>query len=327
MVDFQSRDTRRGPVTDDEDEEDDETPADEAESPADEQPSETPADAAADQPDEPPGTEDSGEAAAEDETTADTDPLSEPESADDGESDPLSDADPADDTGNQSAETEPLSDPVPTSNTADETGESDPVSEPLPGDDAEDQPTGTEPDGAPLSDPVAVGGETDDPSDAQSGAAPAPERTVAVALVTVGNAGDGVEDILASGFEAAGHTVTVRERLRGEYDTVQQVVDRLVGRSDVDVVVTAGDVGIGADEVAIEAVHPLLEKALPGFGEAFRTLLYEVIGTGIVAVRTTAGVADGTLVFCLPGDADAAGVAVEEILVPEVPELVEYLDD
>jgi molybdenum cofactor biosynthesis protein B len=149
---------------------------------------------------------------------------------------------------------------------------------------------------------------------------------VAVAVVTVGTGVEGVDDAVAAAFESAGHTVAVRERLRGDYDTVQQVVDRLVGRSDVDVVVTAGGVGIGADEATIEAVHPLLEKALPGFGEAFRSRLFEVIGTGIVAVRTTAGVADGTLVFCLPGDPEAAVVAVEEILVAEAPELVEYLD-
>lgn len=79
--------------------------------------------------------------------------------------------------------------------------------------------------------------------------------------------------------------------------------------------------------MTIEAVHPLLEKALPCFGEAFRTLLYDVIGSGIVAVRSAAGVADGTLVFCLPADAEAAGLAVEEILVTEAPRLVAHINE
>lgn len=79
--------------------------------------------------------------------------------------------------------------------------------------------------------------------------------------------------------------------------------------------------------MTIEAVHPLLEKALPCFGEAFRTLLYDVIGSGIVAVRSAAGVADGTLVFCLPADAEAAGLAVEEILVTEAPKLVAHINE
>ncbi|MFC7026389.1 molybdenum cofactor biosynthesis protein B [Halomicroarcula sp. GCM10025710] len=68
-----------------------------------------------------------------------------------------------------------------------------------------------------------------------------------------------------------------------------------------------------------------MEKALPGFGEAFRTLLFDHIGTGIVAVRTTAGVAKSTPVFCLPGDPEAAALGVEEIVAPEAGELVAHL--
>jgi len=165
--------------------------------------------------------------------------------------------------------------------------------------------------------------ETDAPADRTTDT---PVRSVDVALVTVGDATDnGVEDVTAAAFESAGHNVTVRERLRGEYDGLQQAVDTLVGRDDVDVVVTAGGTGIGPDERTIEVVHPLLAKALPGFGEAFRSLLSETIGTGIVAVRSAAGISQGTLVFCLPGDPEAATVAVEELLVTEAPELVDHL--
>jgi molybdenum cofactor biosynthesis protein B len=103
------------------------------------------------------------------------------------------------------------------------------------------------------------------------------------------------------------------------------MVETLVGRDDVDTVVTVGGVGLTADEMAIEAVHPLLEKALPGFGEAFRSLLSDRLGTGIVGVRSTAGVSDGTLVFCLPGDREMAELAVAEILVAEAPALLAEL--
>jgi molybdenum cofactor biosynthesis protein B len=153
-----------------------------------------------------------------------------------------------------------------------------------------------------------------------------PSHTVDVAVVTVSGDRAGLEDSVTGAFESAGHEVTRRERLRGGYDAIQQMVDSLVGREAVDVVVTVGGVGLSADEMAIEAVHPLLEKALPGFGEAFRSRLAEHIGTGIVGVRSTAGVSDGTLVFCLPGDVEAAQLAVEEILVPEVPKLVAALE-
>ena len=153
-----------------------------------------------------------------------------------------------------------------------------------------------------------------------------PIHTVDVAVVTVSGDRADLEDSVTGAFESAGHEVTRRERLRGGYDAIQQMVDSLICQEAVDVVVTVGGLGLSADEMAIEAVHPLLEKALPGFGEAFRALLFEHIGTGIVGVRSTAGVSDGTLVFCLPGDVEAAQLAVEEILVPEVPELVAALE-
>lgn len=186
------------------------------------------------------------------------------------------------------------------------------------------------PDDAVSGDPTAPT-ETDDDMSAATTAdsevpPTTPSHTVDVAVVTVSGDRADLEDSVTGAFESAGHEVTRRERLRGGYDAIQQMVDSLVGREAVDVVVTVGGVGLSADEMAIEAVHPLLEKALPGFGEAFRALLFEQVGTGIVGVRSTAGVTDGTLVFCLPGDVEAAQLAVEEILVPEAPELVAALE-
>ena len=154
-----------------------------------------------------------------------------------------------------------------------------------------------------------------------------PARSVDVAVVTVADDRAALEDAVTAAFETAGHAVVRRERLRGGYDGIQQMVDTLVGRAAIDVVVTVGGVGLAADEMAVEAVHPLLEKALPGFGEAFRARLSDHVGTGIVGVRSAAGVSDGTLVFCLPGDAEAAALAVEEILTTEAPELLAQLEE
>lgn len=280
MVDFQSRDTRRGPTTDDDEDDDEPEASDEAE------------------------TDDETEASA-----ADTD---DEIATTDSESDGTETADTGRADGAEATDGESVASAADTAQ-------------------PEDGPETATP--ASATDPDATDGdESRPPGETADASRPAAEtttvsRSVDVAVVTVGLGGDqSVEDAMTAAFEAAGHEITVRERLRGEYDTLQQVADRLVSRDDVDVVVTAGGVGITADEVTIEAVHPLLEKALPGFGEAFRTLLYDVVGTGIVAVRSAAGVAEGTLVFCLPGDAEAAQLAVEEILVTEAPELVAHLD-
>lgn len=130
-------------------------------------------------------------------------------------------------------------------------------------------------------------------------------------------AGDAVVDIV----ESAGHEVTVRELVRDEYDSVQGAVDRFVDRGDTDCVVTTGGTGVTPDDVTTEAVQPLFDKRLPGFGELFRRLSYEDIGTKVVGTRAVAGVADGAPVFCLPGSESAARLGVSDIVVEEAPHL------
>jgi len=124
-------------------------------------------------------------------------------------------------------------------------------------------------------------------------------------------------DAIAAAFEDAGHDVATRELVGDEYDRVQSIVDRLVSREDVDVVVTTGGTGVTPDDVTVEAVRPLLEKELPGFGELFRRLSYDEIGTRVVGTRAAAGVADGVPVFCLPGSENAARLGAEDVIVPE----------
>jgi len=292
MVDFQSRDTRRAPTIDDEAESEGESSADTAE----------------------PTEAESETDATSEETAEGTEPASD---------DPL-----ADETDITNAETPDTEDPL-----VDDSGQGPPETEedPLgdPADIADDRsadPARTEMEN------TESGGETEaDGQSAAKAASPAPEtpvpnRSIDVAVVTVAGDRASLEDTVTVAFESSGHEVVRRERLRGGYDGIQQMVDTLVGREGVDTVVTVGGVGLAADEMAIEAVHPLLEKALPGFGEAFRSLLAERIGTGIVGVRSTAGVSDGTLVFCLPANAKAAELAVSEILATEAPTLLEQLD-
>lgn len=149
--------------------------------------------------------------------------------------------------------------------------------------------------------------------------------TVGVAVVTVSSTrsldDDPSGDVIETTLENAGHDVVLRELVADEFDHVQGVVDRCVNREDVDAVVTTGGTGVTVDDVTVEAVTPLFEKRLPGFGELFRTLSFDEIGTRVVATRTTAGIADGVPVFCLPGSENAARLGTEEIVVPEVPHL------
>ncbi|PSP46333.1 molybdenum cofactor biosynthesis protein MoaB [Halobacteriales archaeon QH_7_69_31] len=130
-------------------------------------------------------------------------------------------------------------------------------------------------------------------------------------------AGDAIESVL----EGTGHEVTIRELVTDEYDGVQDAVDRFVEREDTDCVVTTGGTGVTPDDVTAEAVEPLFDKRLPGFGELFRTLSYEEIGTKVVGTRAVAGVADGVPVFCLPGSENAARLGTGDIIIEEAPHL------
>jgi molybdenum cofactor biosynthesis protein B len=145
--------------------------------------------------------------------------------------------------------------------------------------------------------------------------------TLGAAVVTVSSSrslsDDPSGDRIVAGLEDAGHKVVSRDLIADSYDGVQGTIDALVGRDDVDIVITTGGTGVTPDDVTIEAVESLFDKELPGFGELFRSLSFEEIGTKIVGTRATAGVADGVVVFCLPGSENAAKLGVEEIIVEE----------
>ena len=147
-------------------------------------------------------------------------------------------------------------------------------------------------------------------------------ETAAVAILTVSSSRSLEEDpsgeYIASAFEEAGHEVAIRELVPDDFDDVQSTVDRLASREDTDAVVTTGGTGITPDDVTPEAVERLFDKQLPGFGELFRQLSYQEVGTKSIGSRAVAGVDDGTPVFCLPGSENAVRLGIEEIILPEI---------
>ena len=160
--------------------------------------------------------------------------------------------------------------------------------------------------------------------------------SVGVGVVTVSSSrsldDDPSGDAIVEAFESAGHEVATRELIPDSFDRVQGTVTNLVSRDDVDFVVTTGGTGVTPDDVTVEAVRPLLGKMLPGFGELFRRLSYEEVGTSVVVTRAIGGIAEdepddagherGVPVFCVPGSENAVRLASEEILVPEAEHLV-----
>jgi molybdenum cofactor biosynthesis protein B len=147
-------------------------------------------------------------------------------------------------------------------------------------------------------------------------------ETLHVAVVTVSSSRsldhDEAGDAIAAAVEDDGHEVAVRNLVADDYDGVQDEIRRLIRRDDVDAVVTTGGTGVTPDDVTVEAAGALFDKELPGFGELFRRLSYDEVGTRIVGTRAVAGVASDVPVFCLPGSENAARLGAEEIIVPEM---------
>ncbi|WP_302081474.1 MogA/MoaB family molybdenum cofactor biosynthesis protein [Salinibaculum rarum] len=156
-------------------------------------------------------------------------------------------------------------------------------------------------------------------------------ETLPYAVVTVGSERtveeDATGEVVVDAVEHAGDAVATRELIGSEYDSVQSTVGTLARRKDVSAIVTVGGTGVSPDDVTIDAVEPLFDKHLPGFGELYRVLSHDFDGTAVVRTRATAGIVDGVPVFCLPGDTERARRGVEQIVLEEAEALAEEARD
>ncbi|MDB9512906.1 MogA/MoaB family molybdenum cofactor biosynthesis protein [Kamptonema animale CS-326] len=123
----------------------------------------------------------------------------------------------------------------------------------------------------------------------------------------------------------AGHAVGFYTLVKDEPEQIISQVRSLCQRSDLDALIFNGGTGIAPRDTTYDAIEGLLEKTLPGFGELFRWLSYQEIGSRAIASRATAGVYQGKLVFSLPGSSNAVQLAVEKLILPELIHLVGQL--
>ncbi len=142
---------------------------------------------------------------------------------------------------------------------------------------------------------------------------------VQVALLTVSDTRDASSDtsgdILAARILAAGHVLRSRAICRDDADAIAGHLRDWVRDPEIDVVITTGGTGVTGRDVTPEAFDRVLEKRIEGFGELFRMLSYQKIGTSTIQSRALAGVAGGTYLFALPGSTGAVKDAWDDILV------------
>ena len=121
-------------------------------------------------------------------------------------------------------------------------------------------------------------------------------------------------DYLVSALTDAGHRLSERALLRDDRYQLRAVVSRWIADEEVDGILVTGGTGFTGRDSTPEALLPLLDKEMPGFGELFRALSFEEIGTSTLQSRAFAGLANGTFLFALPGSTSACRTAWERII-------------
>jgi molybdopterin adenylyltransferase len=116
----------------------------------------------------------------------------------------------------------------------------------------------------------------------------------------------------------AGHDVVTREVVTDNRDRIRERLQAWIDDPGIDVIITTGGTGVTPRDVTPEALAPLVTKPIPGFGELFRWLSFEEIGTSTIQSRAEAALCSTTYVFCLPGSTGAVKTAMNKILLQQL---------
>lgn len=124
--------------------------------------------------------------------------------------------------------------------------------------------------------------------------------------------------LIAERATGAGHRVVARELCHDERYLLRAIFSHWIADAGIQVVISTGGTGVTGRDNTPEALEPLLDKRIEGFGELFRALSFEEIGASTIQSRTLAGLANATLLFCLPGSTNACRTAWDGILGPQL---------
>lgn len=139
-----------------------------------------------------------------------------------------------------------------------------------------------------------------------------------IAVLTVSDtrteADDASGPTLATGLSAAGHKLYEKTIVPDDIYQIRAVVSRWIADAAVNAVITTGGTGVTGRDGTPEAITPLLDKVLDGFGEIFRMISYHDIKSSTMQSRAVAGVANGTFIFCVPGSSNACKTAWDSLI-------------
>ena len=143
-----------------------------------------------------------------------------------------------------------------------------------------------------------------------------------IAVMTVSDtrtsADDKSGDILAERIKGAGHRLAGRVIVKDDVRQIRAAARKFLADKNVDVIISTGGTGLTGRDVTIEALRPLFEKEIEGFGTVFHMISFANINTSTMQSRATAGVAKGKYIFCLPGSPGACRDGWDEILIHQL---------
>ena len=138
-------------------------------------------------------------------------------------------------------------------------------------------------------------------------------QSLNIAVLTVSDTRSETDDtsgqFLVSALESAGHCIAEKHIVIDDIYQIRAVLSRWIAAQEVDAILITGGTGFSGRDSTPEAVRPLFDKDIDGFGEVFRTLSYEEIGSSTIQSRALAGFANQTVIFCMPGSTGACRTA------------------
>ena len=143
-------------------------------------------------------------------------------------------------------------------------------------------------------------------------------KKLSIALLTVSDTrslkDDKSGDILSEFLTTSNHSLMDRHLVKDDIYEIRAITSTWIANDNIQVIISTGGTGFTGRDSTPEAIEPLLDKQIDGFGELFRQISYEEIGSSTIQSRATAGIANGTLIFVLPGSSNAVKTAWDKIL-------------
>lgn len=123
-------------------------------------------------------------------------------------------------------------------------------------------------------------------------------------------------------LSGAGHAATAYHIIKDDPKQIQPLLERLLDNGEVEAIIINGGTGVARRDMTYDVVARMVDKELPGFGELFRMFSYQDIGSAAMLSRAMAGTCGGKVLFSLPGSSGAVRLAMEKLIIPELPHIV-----